>query len=273
MIVSRRPEGLLLVRQVDHQEQCGAIAAAWGNARFGRPEPYDPLVAAAAIHDEGWRAWEEAPQVSADGAPVDFPHIDRPTHVALYREGIASAAARDPRAGLIVSMHGQGLYEGRMGLDPGPPTPRRERPPAVQAFLAEQDRVQDDLRRRIGPGPALDGWAWAGYRLLQTWDVLSLHLTWRAQAAGRETTLPQVPREPGDPGVTLTLRPVDALTATCDPWPFAAGEVPLPVAARVVEDRPYASDADLQEALRAAPWETRAFRVVPPERPASPPGT
>ena len=266
MIVSRRPEGLLLVRQVDHQEQCGLMAAAWGNADFARPEPFAPLATAAAVHDEGWRSWEEAPQVGEDGAPVDFPHIDRPTHVALYRDGIGGAIARDPRAGLIVSMHGLGLYEGRLGLDEGPATPRRARPPAVQAFLAEQDTVQGELRERIGAGTELDAWAWAGYRLLQTWDVMSLHLTWRAQAAGRETTLPQVPRTAGDPGVTLTLRPVDALAATCDPWPFGAGEVALPVAARVVEDRPYASDADLQGALRAAPWETRAFRMLPASR-------
>ena len=264
MIVSRRPEGLLLVRQVDHQEQCGAMAEAWGNAEFARPEPWDPLVVAAAVHDEGWRAWEASPQVGEGGAPVDFPQIDRPTHVALYREGIEGAIARDPRAGLVVSMHGRGLYEGRLGLDPGPPTPRADRPPAVQAFLAEQDGVQDDLRRRIGGGSALDAWAWAGYRLLQTWDVLSLHLTWRAQAGGRETTLPQVPRAVGDPGVTLTLRPVDALAATCDPWPFSGDRVALPVAARVVEDRPYASDADLQGALRASPWETRAYTLSRP---------
>jgi hypothetical protein len=266
VIVSRRPEGLLLVRQVDHQDQCGLMADAWGNADFARPDPFGPLATAAAVHDEGWRAWEEAPQVGEDGAPVDFPHIDRPTHVALYREGIEGAIARDPRAGLIVSMHGLGLYEGRLGLDEGPATPRRARPPAVQAFLAEQDTVQGELRERIGAGTELDAWAWAGYRLLQTWDVMSLHLTWRAQAAGRETTLPQVPRAAGDPGVTLTLRPVDALAATCDPWPFGVDEVALPVAARVVEDRPYASDADLQGALRAAPWETRAFRMLPASR-------
>jgi uncharacterized protein DUF3891 len=266
VIVSRRAEGLLLVRQVDHQDQCGLMADAWGNADFARPDPFGPLATAAAVHDEGWRAWEEAPRVGEDGAPVDFPHIDRPTHVALYREGIEGAIACDPRAGLIVSMHGLGLYEGRLGLDEGPATPRRARPPAVQAFLAEQDTVQGELRERIGAGTELDAWAWAGYRLLQTWDVMSLHLTWRAQAAGRETTLPQVPRAAGDPGVTLTLRPVDALAATCDPWPFGADEVALPVAARVVEDRPYTSDADLQGALRAAPWETRAFRMLPASR-------
>ncbi|HMN99360.1 MAG TPA: DUF3891 family protein [Miltoncostaeaceae bacterium] len=264
MIVSRRPEGLLLVRQVDHQVQCAAFAEAWGNAVFARPAPWAPLVVAAAVHDEGWRAWEAAPQVGDDGAPVDFPHIDRPTHVALYREAIAGAAGRDPRAGLIVSMHGQGLYEGRLGLDQGPATPRRARPPAVKAFLAEQDTLQGALRERIGAGPDLDAWAWAGYRLLQTWDVLSLHLTWRAQAAGRATVLPQVPRAAGDPGVTLTVRPLGPLEATCDPWPFAGAEVAVPVRVRVIADRPYASDADLQGALRAAPWETRAYTLSRP---------
>ena len=268
MIVSRRPEGLLLVRQVDHQEQCGAIARAWGNDRFARPEPYAPLALAAEVHDEGWRAWEEAPQV-AGGAPVDFPQIDRPTHVALYRAGIAGAVARDPRAGLLVSLHGQGLYEGRGGLDPGPPTPRAERPPAVRAFLAEQDALQAELRRRLGAGPALDAWAWASYRLLQTWDVLSLYLTWRGLAAGRESVLPQVPRAVGDAGVELVLRPDGERSCTCDPWPFAEGEVELPVAARVVEDRDYASDADLQGALRGAPWESRVLRIRPVSRPGT----
>ena len=39
MIVSRRAGRLVLVRQVDHQEQCGLMADAWGNASFARPEP------------------------------------------------------------------------------------------------------------------------------------------------------------------------------------------------------------------------------------------
>jgi hypothetical protein len=139
----------------------------------------------------------------------------------------------------------------------------------VQAFLSEQDRVQDELRRRIGPGPGLDAWAWAAYRLLQTCDALSLYLTWRSLAAGRASVLPQVPRATGDPGVELSLAPGGPFASTCDPWPFAGEALELLVAARVVEDRPYASDADLQGALHEAPWIRAAFTV----RPLSPPGT
>ena len=62
MIVSRREEGLLLVRQVDHQDQCAAMAEAWGNDDFALPEPYGPVVEAARAHDEGWRAWEPRPR-------------------------------------------------------------------------------------------------------------------------------------------------------------------------------------------------------------------
>ena len=51
----------MVVRQVDHQEQCRQMAERWGNDEFARPRPYPPLVEAAAWHDEGWRPWEEAP--------------------------------------------------------------------------------------------------------------------------------------------------------------------------------------------------------------------
>lgn len=260
MIVSRRPEGLVLVRQVDHQDQCALMARAWGNPAFARVAPFGPVIDAAAWHDEGWRSWEEAPRTRS-GAPVDFAEIDRPTHVALYREGIDAARARDPRTGLLVSMHGQGLYEGRGGLDPGPPPPRTEREPVVQAFLAEQDAVQDELRRAIGEGPELVAWAWAAYRLLQTWDALSLHLTWRGLVAGRQLTLPQVPREAGDAGIDLHVSPDGPRSCTLSPWPFSSDEVVLPVRARVLEPRRYESDLDLQASLADAPWVTLAFSV------------
>jgi hypothetical protein len=263
VIVSRRPGGLVLVRQVDHQDQCGLMADAWGNERFARPEPFGPIALAARVHDEGWRAWEREPGVGPDGAPVNFSAIDRPTHVALYREGIAAAAAEDARAGLLVSLHGQGLYEGRRGLDPGPATPRAQREPEVRAFLAEQDEVQAGLRARIGGGRELDEWAWAGYRLLQTWDVMSLFLTWGALWDRGRVTLPQVPRASGDAGVELTLTARGDGAAACDPWPFAERAVDLPVAARTVPDRRYASAGDLAAELSRAAWDTPGLRLRP----------
>jgi hypothetical protein len=133
----------------------------------------------------------------------------------------------------------------------------------VRAFLQEQDEVQARLRERIGPGPALDAWASAAYRLLQTWDVLSLYLTWRALVEGRDATLPQVPREVGDPGVELRLRPDGELACTCAPWPFRDDVVELPVAARRIPERRYRSARELGAALEEAPWLTLGFTVRP----------
>jgi hypothetical protein len=262
MIVSRREDGLLLVRQVDHQEQCAAMAAAWGSDGFARPEPYAPIAEAARVHDEGWRSWETAPTVTEGGRPTDFVEIDRPTHVRLYAEGIREACAIGDRVGLLVSMHGQGLYDGRRGLDPGPPPPRAGRPPEVRAFLRDQDALQETLRARIG-GEGLDAWAWAGYRLLQTWDLLSLYLTWRALAEGRGMTLPQVPRRAGDPGVDLEVRPDGPRGCTCAPWPFRGAAAELPVSGRLVEDRAYADGTDLRRAIESAPPVELAFTVRP----------
>jgi len=260
MIVSRSADGLVVVLQVDHQEQCRAAADAWGNETFRRIAPWEPVAVAAAVHDEGWRAWERAPEVGADGAPVDFPALDRSRHVALYRDGIDRAFARGPRVGLLVSMHGEGLYRARLGLDGEPPDPSALAEPA-RAFVDDERLRQAAARRAIG-GTDLDGWAWDAYRLLQAWDALSLYLTWRGLAGGRPGRLTSVPAGPGHPGVDLALRPVDPLTAECDPFPFAGDEARLPVVARAIPDRRYATHEDLRDALRGARPDVRPYRVI-----------
>jgi len=252
-----------MVRQVDHQDQCALMAEAWGNEDFARPDPFDPIWLSGACHDEGWRSWEEAPEVTPAGRPVDFPEIDSVVHTALYREGIGRAGLRDPRAGLLVSMHGQGLYERRLGLD-GAAKPRAEHPPHVRAFIEDQEAFQARQRAAMGGGEELDRWAWAAYRLLQAWDKLSLYLLWRGLPDEQPGTLQEVPRGVGDPGVEMRLTPDGPQAATCDPYPFAADEVALPVAARVIPDRPYASSDELREALREAPWVTREHWVRRP---------
>lgn len=262
MIVARETGGLRVVLQVDHQVQCRAAADAWGNDRFSRLDPWDPVAEAAAVHDEGWRPWEQAPQVDARGRPVDFPDLDRVTHLDLYRRGIAFAVSHGARVGLLVSMHGEGLYRSRLGLD-GPPAEPADLAPVARAFVAEQHALQDRLRGDLGDGPQLNAWAWAGYRLLQAWDRLSLYLTWRGLPAGRDGRLRAVPRGIDDAdGVDLALRHVDDRTVSCDPFPFAGDEARVPVIARVIPDRVYASDGDLREALALAEAVRLEYRVV-----------
>lgn len=260
MIVSRAAAGLVVVLQVDHQEQCRAAARAWGNATFRRIDPWSPAVEAAAVHDEGWRAWEEHPEVDAHGAPVDFLALERARHVALSRRGIDLAFERSPRVGLLVSMHVEGLYRARLGLDGEPPDPATLPEPA-RGLVTSEVRRQEAARRAIG-GDGTRSWAWDAYRLLQAWDALSLYLTWRGLPGARPGRLPCVPEGPGLAGVDLALAPVDALTASCDPFPFAGDEAVLPVRTRTIPDRIYGDHADLRASLTAAPVEERRYRVI-----------
>ena len=264
MIVSAGDGGWTLVRQVDHQDQCAAMARAWGGGGFAPLAHHGSVVAAAAMHDEGWRSWEHRPEVDGDGRPVDFPDIDRAVHVALYRAGIDAACARDPRAGLLVSMHGAGLYRGRLGLD-HVVQGSGARPPEVEAFLAHEDRRQERLRAALGgEGPGERAWAWAAYRQLQAWDLLSLALLWGRLADRDRIVLRRVPRDADDDaGVDIIVRPEGIGRARLSPWPFPGDSLSLPVAGRRIGPGPFTRHGDLAAALDAAPWDTIDAEVRP----------
>jgi uncharacterized protein DUF3891 len=259
MIVSPRGGRILTVRQVDHQEQCRLMADAWGGDGFARIGPWEPVAVAAGCHDEGWREFDDAPEAGADGAPLDFPDLDRARHVALYARGIDAACARDPRAGLLVSMHGQGLHEERLGLD-GAPRPRDRQEPAVRRFLEDQEALQERLRDAIAD-PALPAWAWDGYRVLQAVDVLSLYLLWYGLPRGATGTLAQVPRFPGDGGIDIAVVPDGPDACVLTPYPFAEPEVAFPVAARWIPNRRYTGDDDLRAELGRASRELVEVRA------------
>ena len=201
------------------------MAEAWGNDDFARPEPYGPVVDAAArprrgLAGVGGRARGDRRR----RARRTSPRSTGPRTCALYRRASRQACARDPRAGLLVSMHGQGLYEGRRGLDPGPPPPRAEREPAVQAFLAEQDALQAAPARADRRRTGLDAWAWAGVPAAA--DLGRCSASTSPGAACRRAARRRCPRcraPVGDPGVdALACAPTARSGCTCAPWPFRA---------------------------------------------------
>jgi hypothetical protein len=270
VIVSPRGDRLLMVRQVDHQTHCGLMARAFGDGEFARIEHWDSVVTAADLHDEGWRECDDAPGVNGEGTPVDFPDLDRSEHVALYGRGIDLIEARDPRAGLVVSMHGQGLHEARLGLD-GTPRDRSRQQPAVRAFIEREEARQARLLEEIGD-PGCKEWAWAAYRLLQAWDLLSLYLLWYGLPNLTTGQLDQVPRRVGDAGIDIAAEPVDERFALLRPFPFPGDEAVFPVAARYIPNRRYETNDDLRAALDAAPWTTLEVGVRR-LKPESDPGT
>jgi hypothetical protein len=221
MIVRDLGDAWQVVLQTDHADLSAAFARAWSTLLP------PPLVVATERHDDGWAVWEQAPRLDADGKPINFLEVDIRSHLAFYRAGIAAITEQDEDAGLLVSMHGAGIYRQRYGLDPGLGLARAaEAQDDIDAFVAEQEAkfggVLGDRRR--------------DYELLQLFDRLSLYFCMRE---GDEADLQGYRLEPIAPWhVRLT------------PFPFEEGPALFSLTRRRI---PKGSRVDL---LSAAPEQT-----------------
>lgn len=194
MIVRDLGEAWQVVLQTDHADLAAALARAW------RPPVSGSLVLAAERHDDGWAVWEQAPRVE-EGRPVNFLDVDVRSHLAFYRAAIAAVSEQDAHAGLLVAMHGAGIYRQRYGLDPGLGLTRAaEVGDEVEAFVAEQEA-------RFGGDP---GEHRAEYELLQLFDRLSLYFCLADLEAGEEAELQG-----------YRLEPVGPWRVRMRPFPFA----------------------------------------------------
>ncbi len=158
--------------------------------------------------------WERAPRSDESGKPVNFLDVDVRSHLAFYRAGIAAIAEHDPYAGLLVSMHGAGIYRQRYGLDPGLSLTRApEVQDEVEAFVAEQEA-------KFGGDP---GEHRADYDLLQLYDRLSLYFCMRDVEAGEAAEV-QGHR----------LEPVAPWRVRMDPYPFDGGPASFSLVRRTI---------------------------------------
>jgi Protein of unknown function (DUF3891) len=194
MIVRDRGADWQVVLQTDHADVSGAFARAWAE----RGERHDSLAVAAARHDDGWAVWERAPRVDAEtGKPVNFLDVDVTSHLAFYRAGIAAISEQDPYAGLLVSMHGAGIYRQRYGRDLSLGLTRAaEVQELVDAFVAEQEAAYDERIAQIGAG---EEERWHDYELLQLYDRLSLYFCMRDVEAGEAAEVQGYELEPLGP--------------------------------------------------------------------------
>ena len=247
MFVWRRGSELCLIRQTDHMRQVGEMAEAWGSeAVLPAREERDHLVCAAYQHDRGWQEWEAHPTLDpATGRPHNFNTVPAERHVDFYRRGIEEVEALDPYAGLLVSMHGQGIYLGRFGVEgeavPSPEQVERFHP-AVRAFLAAESERQRRLRADLRPDDAV---LWRQYALLQAWDRLSMFF---CHGEPRKTLGP-VPGPRGE--VVIRVERVGVAGARLAPFPFAGHRREFVISGYAVPDRDFNSDADLVACLES----------------------
>jgi len=201
VIVRDRGGDWQVVLQTDHADLSGAFARAWAE----RGPRHNSLTVAAARHDDGWAVWERSPaRDRATGKPVGFLDVDVPAHLAFYRACIAAVSEEDPYAGLLVSMHGAGIYRQRYGRDPALGLTRAaEVQELVDAFVAEQEAGFDERIARLG---VEEEERWRDYELLQLYDRLSLYFCMRDVEAGEPAEVQGYELEPLGPW-RIRMRP------------------------------------------------------------------
>ena len=186
MIVRDLGDAWQVVLQTDHADLSAACARAWTD----QGDRHASLVTAAERHDDGWAVWEQAPRVDESGKPVNFLDVDVRSHLAFYRAGIAAITEQDPYAGLLVSMHGAGIYRQRYGLDPALGLARAaEAAEEIEAFVTQQEA-------KFGGEP---GEHRREYELLQLYDRFSLYFCMRDVEGGEEAELQGYRFEPAGP--------------------------------------------------------------------------
>jgi hypothetical protein len=245
MIVRDAGDSWQVVLQTDHADLSAGFARRWAERR----PRHDSLTVAAERHDDGWAVWEQAPIVDREsGVPVNFLDVGVLSHLAFYRACIAAVTEQDVYAGLLISMHGAGIYRRRYGLDE---SLGLSRAPDVQsevdAFVAEQEAsfparaaavgVSDDERRR-------------DYELLQVYDRLSLYFCMRDVEAG----------EPGEVQ-GLELEALGPWRVRIEPYPLAETPARLALVRRILPKRDDWTDDAFRDAFFAAAPETTEIVV------------
>jgi hypothetical protein len=229
MFVRDAGDAWQIVLQTDHADLCGQFVRAWSP----RPEPYRSLEIVARRHDDGWAIWERAPGLDEQGRPRNFLDVQVPAHLAFYRAAIAAVTEHDPYAGLLLSMHGAGIYNARYGSDPGLSLSRAaDVQELVDAFVEEQEK---GFPARVVSIGASDEERWEGYRLLQLWDRLSIFFCMRDHDAGASGEVAEYRLESRGPW-----------RVSIDPYPFAKSPVEFTLLRRLVPKREWHADDDFR---------------------------
>jgi len=278
MIIAENSEYYRMISQNDHGDLAGQFAAHWGNEQFAKLEPYQSMVLAAETHDNGWWDWDIYPSIDEQGAPIPFTRTPREFRSTFYGKGIDNVVARDPYAGLVVSMHGVGLPQKRYGTMP---TMVDRDDPYSQKIIAEREPTHKEMIDKLSRMEQYAGLTsreriWHNYLLMQVFDRLSLFFCSNfditaVAAAGAHTkegkayygaTLQPSPLKPGDEQGQIQLRVINGQTVVVDPYPFDESPLRVSVRAKLIPKIKYKSQEEFREIYGKAQRQEFIFTLL-----------
>jgi hypothetical protein len=263
MIVRKEPNGeMLLLTQTDHSRLAGQFAAHWGNETFASLTPYESVTRAATFHDFGYLRYETAPTFDpASGETPMFRQLPNDaTRFEEYEWCFNWLLGLDPYAGLLVSMHRMGLWQQRYKTIASAINKIASSDPAIRAFIAEHEALRPGIIERNGFDPKQ---LWINYRLLQVWDLLSLHFSCTPPFNDVIEPVPRSYDEADGEGARLTLTPVDGYTVALDPYPFDIRPLQITVPAKRLAQARFPDQDAFRKAYFQAPVELLTFTLVP----------
>lgn len=230
------PDSVVCVGQASHAWISGQLARALPRGF----EPRDDVLLAIVEHDIGMAEWDIYPAMDPDtGWPLSFLKMPEDTHLDLWSAAPRKLMTASPYAATLVSMHGAKLMR------------HREPTPAVEAYLAEQQRLQAELGVALGVD---EDQLHRNSELLWALDHMSLVLL----VGGWSPASVLWPRRE-----EVTVEVVkDGRTAIVDPWPFEGERVEVSCWGRRLTER-YRQEGALHAALERAPWERLEFALRP----------
>ena len=99
-----------LVRQSEHARQSAVLTASLRPEFLGAIEDQWALMQATAMHDVGWDAWDDAPQVDAAGLPLNFDAVDKAVGREVWRHTVYGALVdHGPAVAAILARHASAL--------------------------------------------------------------------------------------------------------------------------------------------------------------------
>ena len=258
MIICRNPhpdypDDWMLVKQSDHDDHCGYIAAHWTSQALWQPTSKPLLTIALAMHDTGSATWEDRPCINHEGHPWSYWTMPPDEHIELHREGVRVACEANPYVALLISMHVVGIHRDRLHIDPSPNVWHmpEQHTPAVEAFVAEQTAMQERLRleAEVCLGISLsDERLMNDFKLFEVIDILSTQF---AACGLADRSMTYMPDREGHP-LTLSLERVSEWDFKVSPFPFEGERFECPLYARRVPKKTYRDHDDFRAAWYGA---------------------